>query len=331
MTSVHRSTCVVIVNYRTADLAIAAVASIEAQRDQLAGGLVVVVDNCSGDGSAETLERQVATRGWQSWVRVVPQSRNGGFAFGVNQGIRWLRECLGADRWDVLLLNPDTQVHPGALRHALDAMQAHPEAGIVGCPIRLGEGQVDSSAHRWPTPASELLSQARLGLLDRLLPDHVVSPAPKDGTYLCDWVSGAFFLIRAETLEAIGLFDEGYFLYFEEVEYCRRARAAGWRCLMADGPGITHWEGASTGIADPHKPRPAYWFDSRRRFHVMHHGWLGLATADLFSIAGRALFVIRRWLRVGSATGHDDHPSGYHRMMLAGDLAAFRRRRSTSA
>jgi GT2 family glycosyltransferase len=323
MTDPNRPVGAVLVNYRTAALAVAAIASLEGQRDDLRSGLVAVVDNDSGDDSLRVLREAIESRGWSSWVKLLPQARNGGFAYGVNQGVRGLRDHFGTAAFDLLLVNPDTEARPGAVRAMLECLDHHADVGIVGSPIELGDGSADSSAHRWPTPLSELVAQARLGALDRLLPDHVVSPPSPAGAARCDWVSGAFFLIRHEALTQVGDFDEGYFLYYEEVDYCRRARAAGWSCMVAAGPGITHWEGSSTGIAEAHKPRPRYWFDSRRRYLVTYYGWLGLAAADLLSITGRGLFVVRRWLKLGSAAGHDPHPRRYHRMMLAGDLVAL--------
>ena len=317
-------THIIIVNYRTPDLAIQAVASVEPQRAELAGGRVILLDNASGDGSPQRLAHAVQERGWSDWVDVLPQPRNGGFSYGNNRGFDRVRELGDFGRAHLLLLNPDAQLEPGVLASALHHLQSHPRVGIVGVPSRSGAGQeACCSAHQWPSPLSELLSQAKLGVLSRLLPRHEISPPMREDSFFCDWVSGAFFLIRAEVAAQLGDMDEGYFLYFEEVDYCRRAAQHGWQTLLAAGPGILHWEGSSTGIADVAGVRPAYWYDSRRRFLIRHYGYTGLLLSDALSLFGRALYLPRKWLRLGAAGGGDAQPRHYHRRMLASDLKAL--------
>jgi GT2 family glycosyltransferase len=289
---------------------------------------VLVVDNASGDGSAQQLQEAVAARAWGGWVEVLPQDRNGGFSFGNNRGFDRLRDLGEWGQSHVLLLNPDAQVQPGCLPQALAQLgQARPQprVGIISVPIRNGEGEPDGSAHRWPSPLSELLSQAQLGLLKRWFPQHDVTPrAQFVGPYpfVCDWVSGAFFLIHADLAAQAGDMDEDYFLYFEEVDYCKRAAALGWQVMRLDGPGIVHLEGASTGIGQRARPRPAYWYNSRRRFFCKHYGLGGLLLADLFSLLGRALMAPRRWLGSRAARETPSPPLHYHRLMLAYDLKA---------
>lgn len=320
---VSTPTHVIIVNYKTPDLAIEAVASVQAQRDALQGGRVFLVDNASGDGSAERLAQAVQQRGWGDWVEVLPQARNGGFSYGNNRGIERIRARGDFGRTHILLLNPDAQLQPGCLRAALALLERQPKAGIVSVPIRNGQGEADCSAHHWPSPLSELLSQAKMDALVRLFPRHDVSPRAPAGDFACDWVSGAFFLIRAEAAAQVGDMDEGYFLYFEEVDYCRQAANAGWQTWMADSPGILHLEGSSTGIGQTAKPRAGYWYDSRRRFLRRHYGTLGLLAADAFSLLGRALYLPRKWLKLGAAGGPDPQPLHYHRNLLRSDLKAL--------
>ena len=327
-------THVLIVNYRTAALAAQAVGSVLAQRDNLgASAQVLVIDNRSGDGSVEALRAAALAQGWPDTVHVVPQPRNGGFAYGNNQGLRWLRERGLMGNAHVLLLNPDAQLKEGCLSAALKTLVQRPRTGIVGVPVYGSNGEREGSAHHWPSPASELLSQAKLAVLQRHWPQLDVTPsaqfAPSQGRpgepFACQWVSGAFFLIHRDLLAELPEMDEGYFLYFEEVDYCRRAHTLGWQVVVANAPGIVHHEGSSTGIQDTRRPRPAYWYDSRRRYLVNHHGWAGLVLADLCSLAGRALFLPRKWLGLGAAGRSDSLPREYHRRMLASDLQALRR------
>jgi GT2 family glycosyltransferase len=111
-----------------------------------------------------------------------------------------------------------------------------------------------------------------------------------------DWVTGAAMMIRKTVLDEIGLLDDGYFLYFEEVDFCFRAQQAGWRAYYVPDSVVTHLQGQATGmIDDPKVPRryPDYWFDSRRRFFVKNRGKVQAMLADLAFLGGYATFRIR--------------------------------------
>ena len=316
----NASLWIVIVNYRTADLVIDCLRSLAPQVGDLGGGRVVIADNASGDGSAGKIAAAIEAAGWTSWAAVLPLPKNGGFAYGNNAGIR---TALGvASPPDhVLLLNPDTVVRPGALRALVAFMAAHPEAGIAGSLIENPSGSVDRSAHRIPSPLGELEGTARLGVLSRLLQRYSVSPPLRNEAHACDWVSGASMLIRRPVLEQVGLLDEGYFLYFEEVDFCCRARNAGWQVWYVPESRVLHLEGAATGIRAVAKRRPAYWYDSRRRFFVKHHGLAGLLLADLFWALGRLSFLAREAMGLIRQRGYAD-PQHFMFDMLWGDLRA---------
>ncbi len=313
------NTWIIIVNYRTADLTIDCLRSLSAQVDELgAGGGVVVVDNASGDGSAERLLAEIEREGWGAWVRILPLDRNGGFAFGNNAGIRLVRESKARVDY-LMLLNPDTIVREGAIKALVSFMEHHPKAGIAGSQLENAAGGLECSAHRVHTPLSELEAGARLGLLSRALRNHIVSPAPCKEAHSCDWVSGASMIVRRAVLEAIGFLDEGYFLYFEEVDLCRRAKVAGWEVWYVPESRVMHLEGASTGIGVKAKRRATYWYDSRRRFFVKHHGVMGLALADTLWALGRITLSIRRALGLGTGGDLND-PARFMSDLLLGDL-----------
>jgi hypothetical protein len=130
-------------------------------------------------------------------------------------------------------------------------------------------------------------------------------------------------MVRREVFEQIGLLDEGYFLYFEELDFCERARAAGWEVWHEPRARIVHLEGASTGISQPGRRRPAYWYDSRRRFFLKRYGVRGLIAADVCWAAGRSLLLLRRLLRLGGSTEGD--PLKFSRDLLIGDLRSLLR------
>jgi len=316
-----RPVWVIVVNYRTPALAIECLASIEAMVGDLRGGRVVVVDNDSADGSSAQIGAAIHRHAWHGWAEVLAMPRNGGFAYGNNAGLRHAissHPTLGC----AILLNPDTVVAPGAIGSLLAYLDEHPKVGIAGARIVNEKGWPESSAHRLPSPLGELEDAAQFAPLSRVLHAHAVSPPIASAAHLCDWVSGACMAIRREVFDAVGPLDEGYFLYFEEVDYCLRAKRAGWHCAFVPEACVTHLEGASTGIAIGRRRRPGYWYASRRRFFVKAYGVLGLLWADTLWSIGRITLLARRVLRFGGRAGAEREPSRLALDLLWGDLKA---------
>ncbi|MGE5609506.1 MAG: glycosyltransferase family 2 protein [Bacillota bacterium] len=321
---------VIIVNYRTADLTVACLRSLAREALALCGLRVLVVDSCSGDGSAEQIAAAIEREGWSAWASILPLDRNGGYSAGNNAGIRLALAADSPAKY-VLLLNPDTIVRPGALAELVRFMDQNPHVGIAGSGIEDVAAQPQCSAHRFPSPLGELLNTARLGILNGLMPGHVVSPPLRPEPHPCDWVSGASMVIRRQVFEQIGLMDEGYFLYYDEVDFCYRAHCAGWEVWYVPQAKVMHLEGAATGIRKERKRRPAYWYDSRRRFFIKAYGIGGLLLADALWIVGRFAWNVRRCL--GLATASND-PRWFAWDLLVGDIRAILRERgyaSTSA
>ena len=313
------SLTVVILNYRTPDLAVDCLRSIASDVPRIGGARVLVVDNASGDGSGERITTSIEREGWGGWASVLPLDHNGGYSAGNNAGIRLALAAQTPPEY-VLLLNPDTIVRPGALAELVRFMEQHPHVGIAGSRLEEPSGQVQCTAHRFPSPAGELLGASRLGLLHRLLPGYVVSPPIRNEAHPCDWVSGASMIVRRSVFEQVGLLDEGYFLYFDEVDFCHRVRRAGWEVWYVPQARVVHLEGASTGIRTPRKRRAAYWYNSRRRFFVKAHGLGGLVLADLLWAAGRLSWLVRRCLGLAAA-GND--PQWFAWDLLVEDLRAI--------
>lgn len=315
-----RSVWIIIVNYRTADLVVDCLHSVAAEIAEFHNLHTVVVDNASGDGSVEKLMRAIDREGWQGWASVIPSDRNGGFAFGNNAGIR--KALQSNPRVDyVMLLNPDTIVHGGAIQALANFMDAHPCAGIAGSLLENAEGNAECSAHNALSPLGELDSGARLGILSRVLHRYVATLPLREEAFECDWVSGASLMVRREVFEAIDLLDEGYFLYFEEVDFCSRARNAGWKIWFVPASRVVHFEGSATGIKQARR-RPRYWFDSRRRYFVKHFGMFGLILADALWAAGRTSLALRRLLRLVAGAKESD-PKWFAFDLLWGDLRSF--------
>ena len=289
---------VVIVNYRTADLTIDCLRSLSPEVASVPACAAVVVDNASGDGSADRIARAIDCNGWRSWARLMPTQTNGGFAAGNNAAIRPALERSDPPQY-VLLLNPDTLVRAGALQSLVEFMDARPDVGIAGSRLEDPDGTPQTSAFRFPSILGELESAIRIGVVSRLLSDRIVAPPVRLEESQTDWVAGASMIVRKEVFDTVGLLDEKYFMYFEEVDFCRRARDAGWPCWYVPQSRVVHLIGQSSGVTDAARTRtrrPAYWFEARRQFFLTHYGRTRTLLADLSWAAGFALWRIRRAL-----------------------------------
>lgn len=311
--------CVVIVNYRTAHLVCDCLHSlcnsIDKSRD-----LVIVVDNNSEDNSVELLAQLIAAQGWGGWITLLPQKHNKGFAAGNNAAIRHaLSIQKGFDY--VMLLNPDTIVHVGAISHLIHLLDIQSTTGIVGAQLENSQHQLEISARRFPSVLSELDSGARLGVLSRVLKNWQVALPLQTSAHRCDWVSGAAMMIRRKVFDQIGLMDEGYFLYFEDLDFCRRAQEKGWEVWIEPRSLITHLEGAATGIQTCLIRRGKFWYDSRRRYLVKHLGIIQWLWADLFWVLGRCSLMFRKMLRLGGNTSGD--PLYFMQDLLMSDVHAL--------
>lgn len=283
-------------------------------------GRIVVIDNASGDNSVEKISCAIQSESWSSWVSLLQMDRNGGFAFGNNVGFN--QALSSPDHVDyMMLLNPDSLVRQGAIEKLVNFMDQHPYVGIAGSRLENIDGDIECSAHAFHSPISELLEGARLNFLTKYLSAYEVTPSLRNEAHRCDWISGSSMIIRREVIEDIGMMDEGFFLYFEEVDFFQRAANAGWQTWYVPESTVMHIEGASTGIKSTSR-RPAYWYNSRRRYFVKHYGITGLITADLLLSIGRLSFWLRRLLKLG-AQGKQQDPKWFMFDLLWSDLRAI--------
>ncbi|QXQ08109.1 glycosyltransferase family 2 protein [Sphingosinicellaceae bacterium] len=293
------STAIVIVNYRTGDLVVDCLDSLVPEVTGRAGARVIIVDNASGDGSASRIAAAIAARGWDAWARVIESPVNGGFGAGCNVGIRAARQSAEPVEL-VWLLNPDTRVRPGALAAITAFMTANPAVGIVGTMIEEADGAPWPFAFRFPTILGEIERGMRLSPVSRLLARHAVLRRMDDRPKRVDWVSGASMVVRQGVFDTIGLFDEAYFLYYEETDFCRAAQTAGCETWYLPQARIMHIAGQSTGVTSRDAGRrrmPVYWFESRRRYFNKNHGTTYATLADLAWGASHLVWMLRRTLQ----------------------------------
>jgi hypothetical protein len=225
-----------VVSYRTPDLLHECLRALQTERASV-NLEVTVVDNNSSDGSVELVERDFP------WVHVIRNARNIGFGAAHNQVIR-----QSASEY-VLLLNSDAAPQPGALHTLVGALDANPLVAVVGPKLRYPNGSVQPSRRRFPTVATLFLESTQL---QRFWPDNAVlrryyvSDRSDDVPQQVDWLVGACLCVRRTAIEQIGLFDERFFMYSEELDWCRRMRMAGWRVAYVPTAEVLHLEGGSS-------------------------------------------------------------------------------------
>lgn len=290
------SILVVVLNYRTAELTVACLRSIAPHVPLLPNMHVVVTDNASGDGSAERIGKVIAGENMSSWATLMPLPKNGGYAYGNNAAVRPALASKNPPEY-VLLLNPDTVLRPNAIQALVSFMRAHPDCGIAGSRLEDPDGTPQTSAFNFPNAWAELDRGLQLGFVAKLLETKlVVRPIP-DQACAVDWVAGASMLVRREVFDHIGLIDEAYFLYFEEVDFLLRAKRAGFETYYVPDSRVVHHVGASTGVSNHRvaaKRVPDYWWDSRRRYFLKNHGPIGAAAADVAWLLGFSLHTLRQ-------------------------------------
>jgi GT2 family glycosyltransferase len=238
---------IVILNYNTASLLAACLHSVFASEGVRMG--VCVVDNASSDGSAEMVAAAFPQ------AHVIANKANLGYSAGNNAGLRWFGYSSGAiaaispPRY-VLLLNPDTIVPPTAIAEMVAFMDENPQIGAAGPRVRRPDGSLDRACRRsFPTPE---VSFYRMVGLSRLFPRsrrfnaYNLEYLPEDATHPVDSVVGAYMQVRSEALQAVGLLDERFFMYGEDLDWAKRIKDAGWQVWYNGRVEITHVKEAAS-------------------------------------------------------------------------------------
>lgn len=280
---------IIVTNYNTRDLLRACFASMEGRlgRPWLE---VILVDNASADGSAEMTREEFPD------VRVFVQERNEGFAHANNRGIRASRGR------HVLILNSDTEIVDDALERMRDHMEAHPDIGALGARLLNTDGTVQLSCRSFPSYRTVLFH--RYSLMTRLFPrnrysaEYLMTDTNHDETMDVDWVSGACMMVRRETMDAVGLLDEGFFMYAEDVDWCYRMKQAGWRVCYLPQAEVRHHIGRSTRNVPyrmTYERHRSMW-----RFYRKHYsrGIVLVDVATFLGIAARCgMVMLQNWLK----------------------------------
>ena len=256
---------VITVNYCCAREILANLPETVRQLQDIGNAEFWIVDNKSPDGSAADLIAGVDKLGLNDWVKIIQAPVNGGFGAGNNIAIR---QGLFADDPVELFyfLNPDAVPKPGAIAAFVDFMTERPDVGIAGGLLCDENGNIESSLFKFPSFWSEVEHGIALNVVRKLLKKHVTAlPTPSEPTSV-DWVAGTSFITRRAAFEKAGLFDETFFLYWEEIELCHRVKSSGFEIFAIPSVVVEHTGGVSTGMHQDDKRFPKYWFESRHHF-----------------------------------------------------------------
>ena len=224
---------VVIVSYNTRALLARCLETVSAELHP--PNEVIVVDNASADASVAMVRAQFPQ------VQVIANTENCGFAVATNQGLR------AANGTFLCLLNPDTELFSGALAALANFLESHPDVGVVGPTLLYPDGRYQHAAFHFPTLAMALIDFFPLN--HRLLNSRLYGRYPfsmHEKPFAMDYPLGACMMVRREVCAAVGLLDEQFFMYCEEVDWCRRIKQAGWQIMHVPGARVVHHEGQST-------------------------------------------------------------------------------------
>lgn len=281
---------IIILNYNTKDLLLACLRSLEKTRSSSDRWEVIIVDNASTDGSVEVIKRK-KEKGKS--LKIIQNEKNVGFAAGNNVGIKVARGRY------MLLLNSDTEVETGAIQSMLSFMDARPSAGAATCKLILPDGSMDPACHRgFPTPWASFTYM--IGL-EKLFPHSRVFGQYHQGykdltkSHEIDSPSGAFFMIRREVIERVGLLDEDYFMYGEDLDWAYRIKQVGFQIWFYPDARVLHRKkqsGRAHGDPNLRKKTERYFNDTMSLFYQKHYAhsynWL-VTNVILFAIKARSL------------------------------------------
>jgi len=281
----------IIINYRTPDLTVDCLKSLI--EVGVFGFTRIIVDNNSPDNSINLISDYLLSNNLFESVDLIASDKNSGFSSGNNIGIK------ASNSEFMLLLNSDTIVHPGAIELLIRTLQDNPHMGMASPRLEWPDGTPQESCFRFHRPINELIRAAATGPITRLFKCYEVPLRVSDKVVYPEWTSFACVLIRRQVFEDIGLLDEEFFMYFEDVDFCKRAREAGWRIIHNPEAHVVHLRGGSSPVksqAAKKKRLPRYFYESRSRYYYKHFGHFGLFRANIYWHLGWLVAIGRKLL-----------------------------------
>jgi N-acetylglucosaminyl-diphospho-decaprenol L-rhamnosyltransferase len=292
---------VVFVSYNTINMIGAALEALFLALDNVESQ-IIVVDNCSRDGSADYLRENYPQ------VQLIQNKFNVGFGRANNQVVGFLHGQY------VLLLNTDAFIEPSAILKTIAYMDKNLDCGVLGVRLVGRDGDLQPSCRYFPTPLNVFVARTGLGrffpwlkMVDDMSWDHA-------SVRECDWLPGCYYLIRREVIDQVGLFDPRYFLYYEEVDHCKRVKQAGWKVVYYPHTTVVHIGGESAKsvgeLNAASRQISTLQIESELLYFRKHHGLLGLAAHMLLVSLGdlilalKALLKGRGWAVMGTCWQH---------------------------
>jgi len=266
---------IIIVSWNVADLLAACLDSILANPPSLSIE-IIVVDSDSSDSSVVMIREKYPT------VKLLPQSENLGYTRCNNVGLK-----AASGRY-LMLLNPDTEIIGDALSSMIAYLDVHPEVGIIGPHTLNSDGRTQLTKRRFPTLALAFFESTWLQDFapKKLMDRYYAADVPYEDVAEVDWVQGSALMARQVVYEQIGGLDEGYFMFSEELDWCKRAKDAGWQVVYMGTAQIIHHGGKSTDQIAARKH--IYFHQSKLRYFRKYHGWLVAQILRIFLLLNYA-------------------------------------------
>lgn len=285
---------IIIVNYCTYDFTKKAIDSV-INKEHPFSYQIYVVDNASSDDSIEKLQKTFLKESNDGLIKFIANTENKGFAFANNQAIKQTAAKY------VLLLNSDTIIIDDCLRKCINFMEADKSIGALGCKVVLPDGTLDKACRR-SFPDVDV-SFYRMTGLSRLFPKskrfgkYNLTYLDENMTYEVDSLVGAFMLVRSDAIKEVGLLDESFFMYGEDIDWCYRIKSSGWKIIYYSDAKIVHHKGASNN-SKKQNPKLIYeFYRAMDIFYKKHyknkHSWItnSIIYCGIWSKYGLKLFL----------------------------------------
>lgn len=288
---------IIIVNYNTKELTLDCLKSVIQAREDTDIWEIILVDNGSSDDSVEffTLTTEYTTN--KSWIRILALDKNYGFSGGNNKGFD---VALGTS---VLLLNSDTAIQSNAIQICLHRLYSSSKIGVVGSRLFLPNGQIDPACHRgFPTPWASFtyfVGLERLFPSSRIFSQYHQWYKQMNVAHQVDAISGGFFMVRKEVIDQVGVLDESYFMYGEDLDWAYRIKERGWEIWYEPSAQVLHKKkqsGRNSSNVDTRKKTKEYFYSTMKLFYKKHYQkkYSAIITLFVITILNIRLFVVQK-------------------------------------
>lgn len=285
---------IIIINFRTPGMLIDCLVSLLPEL-RCIDSRVVIIDNNSGDDSIPIIKKWLKENPNEK-VDVISSNNNSGFSGGNNLGINSIKSE------NYLLLNSDTLIRKNSIQQLLDTGYKYKNAGLITPQLEWPDTLPQISCFNYLSPISEFISSAQTGFFTNFFLKYDVPIPVTKKISTPEWSSFACVLIKKEVFDEVGLMDDGYFMYFEDAEFCYRAKKSGWKVLNNPSARVVHLRGGSSPVKENTKLKkrlPLYYYESRTRYFYQLYGWFGLTFANILWSIGRLISKSRQLLGRG--------------------------------